>query len=283
MIGFFDSGYGGLTVLRAVMSRLPDRDLIYLGDHQNAPYGGRSTEEIYDLTIHAVERLFGIGCHLVILACNTASAVALRRLQQTWLPKAYPERRVLGVLVPVVEAITRQPWQIDAIRSPSDQSELVAIFGTRMTIASGAYPREIAKRAPGVTVVQQACPQLAALIEEGASDGIIRPLIRQYSASLRAQIPGVLPDSAVLACTHYPLVANMFCEALPAEIDILNQPDLVGRSLEAYLSRRPQYDCVGKQGGHVGFLTTGDPVAVSDLGSRFFGAQISFCRERLAA
>jgi len=283
MIGFFDSGYGGLTVLRAVMSRLPNRDLIYLGDHGNAPYGGRSTEEIYDLTIDAVERLFGIGCRLVILACNSASAVALRRLQQTWLPKAYPERRVLGVLVPVVEAITRQPWQLEAVRSPSDRSELVAVFGTRVTIASGAYPREIAKRAPGVTVVQQACPQLAALIEDGADNSVIRPLIRQYTASLHAQIPGILPDSAVLACTHYPLVADMFREALPAEVDILDQPDLVGRSLEAYLARRPEFDSVNKRSGQISFLTTGDPTAVSELGSRFFGSEISFCRDRLAA
>ncbi len=158
MIGVFDSGSGGLTVLRALVTRLPEQRFVYLGDHAHAPYGDRDPEEIYELTRLNVERLFGLGCSLVILACNTAAAVALRRLQQTWLQQHYPQQRVLGVLVPVVEAVTRVPWQT---KEPTAESERaasrVAIFATARTVESGAYPREIVCRAPAISVLQQAC------------------------------------------------------------------------------------------------------------------------------
>ena len=152
MIGVFDSGYGGLTVLRALVGALPDRTFLYLGDHAAAPYGNRSPDEIVMLTRTAVERLFGSGCRLVVLACNTAAAIALRKLQQEWLPIAYPDHRILGVLVPMVEAITGQSWMSDPSgarrESPFRPARTVAVFATRQTVASNAYPGEIGKRAP---------------------------------------------------------------------------------------------------------------------------------------
>ncbi|MEE9208969.1 MAG: glutamate racemase, partial [Kiloniellales bacterium] len=149
MIGVFDSGHGGLTVLGALVARLPERGFIYLGDHGHAPYGERSPAEIAELTVANVERLFAEGCRLVLLACNTAAAIALRRLQQEWLPGAYPGRRVLGVFVPMVEAVTAVPWKLQeppagARREPA----LVGVFATRRTVESGAYAREIGLRAP---------------------------------------------------------------------------------------------------------------------------------------
>ncbi len=284
MIGVFDSGYGGLTVLRALSERLPEQSFLYLGDHAAAPYGGRSTREIHDKTRDAAERLFAMGCRLVILACNTASAVALRRLQQQWLPGAHPDRRLLGCLVPVVEAITRQPWQLEG-PSTSREPEVIAVFATRRTVESGAYPREIAKRAPAVTVVQQACPRLAARIEAGASPRLLDGMVRGAVAALRAQTGSVLPDSAVLGCTHYPLVADLFRSALPAGVEILDQPALVARSLEAYLARHPEFDSAAgtRAPGRLVFRTTGPAEAVSRLGSRFFGRDIVFESEAVSA
>src|SRR5690606_22041427 len=162
MIGVFDSGHGGLTVLHALTRRLPGEAFIYLGDHGNAPYGPRPEEEIYALTLAAVERLFAEGCGLVLLACNTASAIALRRLQQEWLPSAAPERRVLGVFVPMVEVLAGVPWCDGAPVPPFLTSGLVepdgmvAVFATQRTIHSGAYPFEIGLRAPHMRVVSQA-------------------------------------------------------------------------------------------------------------------------------
>jgi glutamate racemase len=285
MIGVFDSGYGGLTVIRALSEGLPEQSFLYLGDHAAAPYGGRRNEEILELTREASERLFRMGCRLVILACNTASAVALRRLQQEWLPGAYPDRRLLGCVVPVVEAITRQPWQVDGpCASAPREPEAVAVFATRRTVDSAAYPREIAKRAPSVTVVQQACPRLAARIEEGAPRRMLKRMVRDQVAALRGQMGSVLPDTVVLGCTHYPLVAEEFRAALPARVEILDQPALVARSLAAYLRRHPEFDTTEARGpsgqGDLCFRTTGATEHVSRLGSRFFGRDIVFEADR---
>lgn len=278
MIGVFDSGHGGLTVLRALVDAAPGRPLVYLGDHAHAPYGPRSDEAIYALTIAGVERLFAQGCGLVVLACNTASAVALRRLQQTWLRDAYPGRNVLGVLVPMVEAITRVPWMVEApLAGRLPEPRTVGVFATAATVASGSFPREIGKRAPDVTVVQQACPDLVPLIEEGAPDDAIRPAVRRCVADLTGRLGGRRLDSVVLGCTHYPLVAHLFGEALPAGVEVLSQPALVARSLEHYLERHPEY-VMPVQGCPVGrhFFTTGDAAWVSALAGRFFGRPTPF-------
>lgn len=278
MIGVFDSGHGGLTVLRALVDAAPGRPFVYLGDHAHAPYGRRSDEEIYALTVRGVERLFEQGCRLVVLACNTASAVALRRMQQTWLHRAYPGRNVLGVLVPMVEAITRVPWMSgtpSADRLPEPRT--VGVFATAATVASGSFPREIGKRAPDVTVVQQACPDLVPLIEEGAPDDALRPAVRRYVADLVGQLRGERLDSVVLGCTHYPLVARLFTEALPAGVEVLCQPTLVARSLDHYLERHPEYaPAQGVRPAGRRFLTTGDAGRVSELAGRFFGHPTPF-------
>ena len=278
MIGVFDSGHGGLTVLRALVDAAPGRPFVYLGDHAAAPYGPRSNEEIHALTLRGVERLFAQGCRLVVLACNTASAVALRPLQQTWLPHAYPGRNVLGVLVPMVEAITRVPWMIEApLADRLPEPRTVGVFATPATVASGSFAREIGKRAPDVTVVQQACPDLVPLIEEGAPDAAIRPAVAGYVDALLAQLRGERLDSVVLGCTHYPLVAHLFAEALPRSVEVLCQPTLVARSLEHYLERHPEYaPPVAPAPVEPRFFTTGDAVRVSELAGRFFGRPTPF-------
>lgn len=277
MIGVFDSGHGGLTVLRALAARLPDRGFVYLGDHANAPYGGRDAEEVYNLTLENIERLFRMDCRLAILACNTAAAVALRRLQRTWLADAWPGRRVLGVLVPVVEAIVRQPWHVEEPHTgPDAPQETVAIFATRRTVESRAYVGEILKRAPDVLIVQQACPGLVDAIEAGAPQDEIHGLVAGFEAELLEQMQGVLPDVAVLGCTHYGLVAKAFRDALPPGTALLHQPELVATSLADYLARHPEFRADPKEAGRLDFLTTGDPAHVSRVASRFYGASAAF-------
>jgi glutamate racemase len=288
VIGVFDSGHGGLTILRALAGRLPERRFLYLGDHANAPYGNRTPEEIYALTLENVSRLFGLGCDLVLLACNTAAAVALRRLQQDWQPDAFPNHRILGVLVPTIEAVTNVPWHIKTpppggppggpSGSPRDAAT-VAIFATRQTVNSGAYPREIGFRAPAIRVVQQACPGLVAAIESSAPEAEIREMVAGYVARMREANDGAAPDSAILGCTHYPLVAWAFAEALPRDVRILSQPAIVADSFADYLGRHPEFapsppDTLNR------FLTTGDPALASALGSRFFGQEITFSRAK---
>ena len=276
MIGVFDSGSGGLTVLRELVARLPDRPFTYLGDHANAPYGERSSEDVYRLTVASVERLFAEDCRLVLLACNTASAVALRRLQQHWLPGAAPDRRVLGVLVPMVEAITRVPWQVHAPPSGNPTPPAtVGVFATRRTVDTGAYPYEIGRRAPSVQVVQQACPALVGEIEAGADDAAIQTLIDGYAARLLARAPDGRLDSVVLGCTHYPLVADAFARALPVGLPILQQPRIVADSLAAYLARHPEFDDRARSGAAVRLLTTRPGASVDSVASRFFGRTVS--------
>ena len=277
MIGVFDSGHGGLTVLHALTDRLPHQAFTYLGDHGNAPYGRRSGEEIYGLTLAGVERLFAAGCLLVLLACNTASAIALRRLQQDWLPTAAPERRVLGVFVPMVEALTAVSWRDGAPvpgRMPEDG--LVGVFATQRTIHSAAYPFEIGLRAPDMRVVSQACPHLAAAIEADQPEAALRELVAGYVADMLRQTEGWAPDAVVLGCTHYPLVAHLFAAALPPGTRLLDQPRIVADSLAEYLARHERFAAGPSEAGRRRFLTTGDPRRVSAFASRFFGADVSF-------
>ncbi|OYQ35850.1 glutamate racemase [Niveispirillum lacus] len=277
MIGAFDSGHGGLTVLRALHQHLPTHDFLYLGDHADAPYGDRTPDEIYDLTLAGVSRLFDRGARLVILACNTASAVALRRLQQTWLDQAWPGRRVLGVLVPMVEAVTGVPWMADvATGRQVGDARTIGIFATSRTVDSRAYPREIAARAPEIRVVQQACPDLVPLIELGASHRQLAAAVRRYTDALMIRLEGVAPQAVMLGCTHYPLVADLFAASLPAGVEVLSQPDLTAKSLSAYLQRHPEFDQPGQ--GQVRFMTTGDAVRITDLATRFFGKPAQFTK-----
>jgi len=277
MIGVFDSGHGGLTVLHALTQRLPREAFTYLGDHGNAPYGPRPEEQIYALTLAAVERLFAEGCLLVLLACNTASAIALRRLQQDWLPTAAPERRVLGVFVPMVEVLAGVSWR-DGTRIPGlvAPDGMVAVFATQRTIHSGAYPFEVGLRAPHMRVVSQACPHLVNAIEADEPEPVLRQLVEGYVAEMLQQTEGRPPAAAVLGCTHYPLVAPLFRAALPEPVALLDQPTIVADSLADYLARHERFAAAPGEAGHRRFLTTGDPARVSAFASRFFGAPVAF-------
>ena len=282
MIGVFDSGHGGLTVLHALTARLPGESFTYLGDHGKAPYGPRPEEEIYALTQAAVERLFAEGCLLVLLACNTASAVALRRLQQNWLPAAAPQRRVLGVFVPMVEVLAGVSWR-DGTTLPGPDRKgkvapdgMVAVFATQRTIHSGAYPFEVGLRAPHMRVVSQACANLVAAIEADEPEAVLRGLVEGYVAEMLAQTEGRAPNAAVLGCTHYPLVAHLFAAALPPSVLLLDQPSIVAGSLADYLDRHARFACAPQEAGRRRFLTTGDPARVSAFASRFFGAEVRF-------
>jgi len=276
MIGVFDSGHGGLTVLRALVRHLPARDFLYFGDHAHAPYGERTPAEIVALTREAVHLLFARGCRLVVLACNTAAAVALRTLQQEWLPQHAPDHRILGVLVPTVEAVTGVPWATTHSVSHTGPLRTLAVFATRRTVATNAYPEEIVKRAPGIVLVQQACAGLVHLIEGNAVRDVLAAAVRGHVAALREQLDGRKLDAVMLGCTHYPLVADLFAEALPPEIEVVSQPEIVARSLADYLRRHPALDA--SSSGRVAFLTSGDPQAVSLLGSTFYGDAVTFTK-----
>jgi len=279
MIGVFDSGLGGLTVLNALVRRFPDLPFIYLGDHAHVPYGDRSSAEIIDFTRQSVETLFSAGCKLVLLGCNTATAVAARHLQQSWLP-ASPWRghNVLGIVAPTVEAATQTPWAVSTPQYPQKyNTDLIAVFGTTRTITSGVYPEEIRKRCPKVTVVQQVSARLAGAIEEEASEAELERLVEESIAGMLAQTGGVPPHRAILGCTHFPLVEHLFRRHLPPFTRILSQPEVVADSFEDYLSRHPKY-VAGARGGGLTLLTTGDPSEISARARVFWPEQAAFQR-----
>ncbi|WP_299280542.1 aspartate/glutamate racemase family protein [uncultured Tateyamaria sp.] len=264
-VGIFDSGLGGLTVLDAAQTRLPDVEFIYLADSANAPYGVRTADDIYALTCAAVQRLFDAGCDLVILACNTASAAALRRMQEGWVPEG---KRVLGVFVPMIEALTERQW---GDNSPPREVGVqhVALFATPATVASRAFQRELAFRAIGVDVEAQACGGVVDAIEDG--DMILADaLVRSHVDALKRKMPS--PQAAILGCTHYPLMQEQFQDALGADVAVYSQASLVGESLADYLTRHP--DKMGT--GASAYLTTGDPKTVSTRATQFLRRQISF-------
>jgi len=274
MIGVFDSGHGGLTVLKTLVQRFPDDRFVYLGDHANAPYGNRTSDEIVELTRQAVEALFGLGCHLVLLACNTATCVAARTLQRNWLPQTAfaASHNILGIVAPTVEAATQTPWAVTTPQYPQKfNTDVIAIFGTMRTVASAAYPQEILKRCPRATVVQQACPDLVSAIERGDDEASLDRIVKHWVDALLRQTGGSAPHRAILGCTHYPIVEHLFRRHMPAVTRILPQPDIVADSLEDYLARHPQYRRDGaRTTPGVTLLTSGKPTEVSILGRRFW-------------
>ncbi len=265
-VGVFDSGLGGLTVLAALSQRLPDVPFVYYGDNRHAPYGVRDADDIFALTCTGVERLWDEGCDLVILACNTASAAALRRMQETWVP---PEKRVLGVFVPLIEALTERQW---GDNSPPREVAVkhVALFATPVTVASRAFQRELAFRAIGVDVEAQSCGGVVDAIEQGDEE-LAATLVRAHVDALRRRMPH--PEAAILGCTHYPLMEKVFAEALGPGVKVYSQADLVAASLADYLERRPQFRGAG---GVSKFLTTGDAKAVSDKATQFMRKRVVF-------
>jgi len=277
MIGLFDSGYGGLTVLSALHARLPHQRFVYLGDNANAPYGPKSAAEIETLTQAGVERLFAMGAKLVIIACNTATATAMRPLQQVWLPANHPNRRILGIIAPMVEEIARTPWHSKAGPDEAKRPpETIGIFATRATVESGFYPHEIALRAPNTRVVQEACRDLAGMIEAGAADDAIQPVVQRHVDALLQALDGKAPEKAVLGCTHFPLIEHLFRAALPPETQLLSQPARVAASLVAYLFRHPDMKDFTRAPTEPICFTTGDAERVTALASRFYGRHLRF-------
>ncbi|HEY7669920.1 MAG TPA: aspartate/glutamate racemase family protein [Hyphomicrobium sp.] len=282
MIGVFDSGLGGLTVLRALVERFPHLPFIYLGDHAHVPYGNRSSAEVIELTRQGTEALFSAGCKLVLLGCNTATAVAARRLQREWLPSSrWHGHNVLGIVAPTVEAATQTPWAVSTPQYPQKyNTDLIAVFGTTRTITSGVYPEEIRKRCPKVTVVQQVCAELAGAIEDEAPEAELDRLVEEGIRGMLAQTGGVPPHRAILGCTHFPLVEHLFRRHLPPFARILSQPAVVADSFEDYLARHPHY-VAGARGGSLLLLTTGNPAAISARARVFWPDVAAF--ERSAA
>lgn len=243
-IGIFDSGYGGLTILQQIRRVMPQYDYIYLGDNARTPYGTRSFEVVYEFTRQAVERLFAMGCHLVVLACNTASAKALRSVQQNDLERLDPQRRVLGIIRPTVERI-----------GGMTHSRHVGILATEGTILSASYPLEVKKLFPDVVVTGQACPLWVPLVEnnEATSSGADY-FVQKYIDALLAQDP--LIDTVILGCTHYPLLLDKIKKYMPSGIRVICQGEYVAASLQDYLMRHPEMDVRCSKDGKCRFFTT---------------------------
>ena len=278
-IGVFDSGIGGLSVHHALVDRFPRTDFIYLADQAHAPYGPRSGPEIVELTRAGCAALFARGCDLVVLACNTASAIALRRLQQDWLPgeRARLGRpvNILGIIVPTIEAATGVRWEQNPPPRGEklEQLDVIGVFCTRATAASRVYEIEIDKRRTDVAAFSEPCVSLAGLIEAGAPRAELKALVDQHVEALARRI-GRAPDRAILGCTHYEFTADLFTAALPPGTPLIHQPGATADALERYLQRHPAYAEGGS--GLRTFLTTGTPGAQHAMAEAFWGAPLSF-------
>ncbi len=262
MIGVFDSGYGGLTIFRELIEQFPEHSFIYFGDNARAPYGSKSPEEIFEYTKQGADELFRRGCALVILGCNTASAVALRTLQQTWLPHAWSTKRLLGIVVPTIEQITEADFQ------------RVGVLATERTVQSHTYEFEIQKRNPNITVAEVACKSLAGKIESLGSGNT--EVVREVNACVQDLLGRGSVDAVLLGCTHYELVADRIAEALPPGTKLFHQPSIVAKSLKDYLKRHPEIDSRIEKTGERIYVTTGDPEQVSRNVGEFMGRNISF-------
>lgn len=261
-IGVFDSGYGGLTILSQMRERMPEYDFLYLGDNARTPYGTRSFEVVYEFTSQAVRTLFDMGCQLVILACNTASAKALRTIQQIDLPKIDPRKRVLGIIRPTVEYL----GDITSTRH-------VGILATSGTIKSQSYPLEIKKLFPDITVSGEACPMWVPLVEnnEAQSEGTDY-FVGRHIDNLLAKDDMI--DTIILGCTHYPILYDKIRRHTPEHIKVITQGEYVGRSLMNYLERHPEMDALCTKQGTCRFLTTESVEIFRQYASIFFDNDI---------
>lgn len=260
-IGIFDSGLGGLVMTKAFRKAIPQADFLYLGDTLHVPYGPRSAEAIYEFTLNAVKYLFDAGCPLVIIACNTASANALRRLQQTYLPGAYPDRRVLGVIVPTIEAAV------------STGKHNIGLIGTAFTVNSGTYRDELQKLNPQIRLVAKATPLLVPLAE---NNGIqyAGPILQDYLQPMVAE--GI--DSLILGCTHYPLFRKQIEQILPEGVDIISQDEVVPPKLVDYLRRHSEMDARLSKGGTLKALLTDVTSTYRNTGQELLGEPVEFSK-----
>lgn len=260
VLGFFDSGFGGLSVVREVRKRLPKHSLVYLGDNARSPYGGLSAETIYRYTMEGVVELFHRGADLVVLACNTSSSVALRRIQQQHLAVHHPNKRVLGIVIPTAEEVSRL-----------STTKVIGVLATEVTVASYAYPQELHKIDPAVNVIQQACPRLVPMIEAGEL-GNIDVVVRQYMDQLLEQDSRI--DTVLLGCTHYALIESTIREIAPAKIRVVSQGAIVAEKLSDYLERHPEFARPMDRSGDAKFLTTKYSDGMKTLATRFYGSTI---------
>lgn len=265
-IGVFDSGYGGLTILKGIRETLPQYDYLYLGDNARTPYGTRSFDVVYRFTRQAVESLFSRGCQLVILACNTASAKALRSIQQKDLPGWDPSRRVLGVVIPTVEALGH-----------ITKNGNIGLLGTPGTVSSGTYDIEIAKFFPQFRTVSVACPMWVPLVENKEFDSPGADyFVKKYVDELFTQEPEI--DTVILGCTHYPLLIDKIRREIGSRATIVTQGELVGASLADYLRRHPEMDAKCTKGGSCEFLTTENPDKFTELAEIFLQTPLKASR-----
>jgi glutamate racemase len=261
-IGIFDSGYGGLTVMRSIVDALPGYDYLYLGDNARAPYGSRSFESVYQYTLECVNWLFDQGCELVILACNTASAKALRQIQQVDLPKRSDQKRVLGVIRPTTEQLGHLT-----------QTGVVGVMGTEGTVKSGSYPIELAKFFPELVVEQEACPMWVYLVEHNQRTGEGADyFVKQHVDRIFQRNPKI--DTLLLACTHYPLLTETIKKFVPEGVKLISQGRLVAERLEDYLARHPEMEARLRRAGSRNFVTTDDRETFEKQASLFFGEPI---------
>jgi len=268
-IGVFDSGYGGLTILSKIREALPQYDYMYLGDNARTPYGTRSFEIVYEFTLQAVNRLFEMGCHLVILACNTASAKALRSIQINDLPQIDPQRRVLGVIRPTVECIGN-----------ITQSRHIGVLATVGTIKSESYPLEIHKLYPDIQVSGEACPMWVPLVENNeATDEGADYFVRKYIDELLSKDADI--DSVILGCTHYPLLLPKIKKYIPENIHVVAQGEYVAKSLKDYLQRHPEIDHKCTKNGNCNFFTTEAEDKFIESASAFLNHEIQVHRVNL--
>ena len=262
-IGVFDSGYGGLTVLKEIIHQLPKYDYLYMGDNARAPYGPRSFETIYQYTLEAVQWFFSQGCELVILACNTASAKALRTLQQKYLPTIEPYKRVLGVIRPTTEIIGQY-----------STSGKIGILGTVGTILSNSYPIEIAKFFPQIQVYQEACPMWVPLIENNEyNEPGADYFVQKHLNHLLHSSPNI--DTLLLACTHYPLLINKIKQFVPDQITVVTQGKIVSQSLANYLVKHTDLENKISKNGQIDFFTTDSTIDFDNHASSFFGQPVT--------
>jgi glutamate racemase len=261
-IGIFDSGYGGLTILKEIVKELPEYDFLYLGDNARAPYGSRPFEEVYELTLECVKQLFDQGCHLVVLACNTASAKALRTIQQKDLPKLDAGRRVLGVIRPTTE-----------LAGTYTKTKHIGVLGTTGTVLSQSYPIEVSKFHPEIKVYQEACPLWVPLVENGKhnSDEADEE-VKKHIDNLMSRSPKI--DTIILGCTHYPLLINKIKKFVPHNIALITQGEIVAKGVKDYLKRHPEMETKCSKNSSLEFMTTGDTVLFDRQGTKFFGKEI---------
>jgi len=257
MIGFFDSGFGGLTILREVVKILPNYSYMYLGDNARTPYGSRSNDVIYQYTCEGIEELFQRGATIVILACNTSSAVALRKIQQEYLSLHHPDKKVLGIIIPTAEEMS--------------EFHDIGIFATEATVRAGTYAAEISKYNPTANIFQQACPLLVPIIESGEFDQLDQG-VQKYISQLFMQHKSI--DAVILGCTHYAIIEDIFCRHMPKNVKVISQGKIVAEKLRDYLQRHEEIKNKLEKSKKRVFLTTENSPHIKHLAKMFYGDDI---------